>query len=164
MIFQLSKHIRSAFALGALALALVPAASGGTDAATLTASERSLLGEVNAVRRSQGLRPLSVDPALVRVARGYSVTMLRTNQFTHGAMGARLVASGARGPAFGENLAWGTGPYAAAKFVVRSWMNSPGHRANLLRPGWRRIGLGIAKGTFQGYPGASVVTADFAGT
>ena len=164
MIFHLSKHIRTAFALVALALALVPAASARTDAATLTASERSLLGEVNAVRRSHGLRPLSVDPALVRVARAYSVTMLRTNQFTHGAMGARLAASGAHGPAFGENLAWGTGPYAAAEFVVRSWMNSPGHRANLLRPGWRRIGLGIAKGTFQGYPGASVVTADFAGT
>ena len=47
--------------------------------------------------------------------------------------------------------------------LVRSWMNSPGHRANLLRSGWKRIGLGIARGTFQGYPGASIVTADFAG-
>jgi len=164
MFFHLSKQIRAGFALLSLAVVLVPAAAAGTDATTLTASERSLLGEVNAVRRSHGLRPLGVDPALVRVARAYSATMLRTNQFTHGAMGARLAGSGARGPAFGENLAWGTGPYAAAKFVVRSWMNSPGHRANLLRPGWRRIGLGIAKGTFQGYPGASIVTADFAGT
>jgi uncharacterized protein YkwD len=162
MLFHFSRHIRTGCALLFAAVVLVPAAAA--DATTLTASERSLFGEVNAVRRSNGLRPLSVDPALVRVARAYSVTMLRTNQFTHGAMGARLAASGARGPAFGENLAWGTGPYAAAKFVVRSWMNSPGHRANLLRPGWRRIGLGIAKGTFQGYPGASIVTADFAGS
>jgi uncharacterized protein YkwD len=147
-----------------LALVLVPAAGAETAAPALTKSEQSLLGEVNAVRRSHGLRALSVDPALVRVARAYSATMLRTNTFTHGAMSARLAASGARGPAFGENLAWGTGPYAAAKFVVRSWMGSPGHRANLLRPGWRRIGLGIAKGTFQGYSGASVVTANFAGS
>jgi uncharacterized protein YkwD len=164
MFFHLSKDIRTLFALVFLAVVLVPAASAGTQAPTLTASERSLLGEVNAVRRSHGLRPLSVDPTLVRVARAYSVTMLRTNQFTHGNMSARLTGSGARGPAFGENLAWGTGPYGAAKFVVRSWMASPGHRANLLRPGWRRVGLGIARGTFRGYPGASIVTADFAGT
>jgi uncharacterized protein YkwD len=163
MLFALSSHIRVAFVLVFLTALLAPAAAARNSTA-LTGSERSLLWEVNAVRRSNGLRPLSVDPLLVRVARGYSVSMLRTNQFTHGSMGARLAASGARGPAFGENLAWGTGPYAAAKFVVRSWMNSPGHRANLLRPGWRRIGLGVAKGTFQGYPGASVVTADFAGS
>ena len=143
---------------------LAPAASARSQAPTLTAGERSLLAEVNGVRRSNGLRPLSIDRALLRVARAYSATMLRTNVFTHGGMGARLAASGARGPFFGENLAWGTGPYAAARQIVSSWMGSPGHRANLLRPGWTRIGLGIAKGTFQGYPGASVVTADFAGT
>ena len=163
MLIQLSTYIRVAFVVFAVACVLGPAAAARPGGTTLTATERSLLREVNAVRRSNGLRLLSVDPALVRVARSYSATMLRTNAFTHGAMGARLAASGARGPAFGENLAWGTGPYGAAKFIVRSWMNSPGHRANLLRPGWNRIGLGIAKGTFQGYPGASVVTADFAG-
>jgi uncharacterized protein YkwD len=90
--------------------------------------------------------------------------MLRTNQFTHGDMGGRLAAQGARGPRFGENLAWGTGPYASARHIVASWMGSPGHRANLLRPGWRRIGIGAVRGTFMGYPGATVVTADFAGS
>ena len=163
-LMRVSTPIRAALALIVLACALVPAASAGSRAPTLSGSERSLLAEVNGVRRSQGLRPLGVDPALLRAARAYSATMLRTNVFTHGAMGARLAASGARGPFFGENLAWGTGPYAAARHVVRSWLGSPGHRANLLRPGWTRIGLGIAKGTFQGYPGASVVTADFAGS
>jgi uncharacterized protein YkwD len=163
MLIHVSRYIRTAFALLCVGLVLAPAAASRRDAVTLTASERSVLTEVNAVRRSNGLRALDVDPALVRVARSYSATMVRSNVFTHGAMGARLAASGARGPAYGENLAWGTGPYAAAKFVVRSWMNSPGHRANLLRSGWKRIGLGIARGTFQGYPGASIVTADFAG-
>lgn len=159
-----STHIRAASVLILVVCALAPAASARGQAPALTSSERSLLAEVNGVRKSHGLRPLSVDRALLRVARGYSATMLKTNVFTHGAMGARLAASGARGPFFGENLAWGTGPYAKARHIVRSWMGSPGHRANLLRPGWTRIGLGIAKGTFQGYPGASVVTADFAGT
>jgi uncharacterized protein YkwD len=44
------------------------------------------------------------------------------------------------------------------------WMASPGHRANLLRPGWVRVGIGARTGNFLGYPGANVVTADFAGT
>jgi uncharacterized protein YkwD len=43
------------------------------------------------------------------------------------------------------------------------WLASPGHRANLLKPSYRRIGVGVARGTFQGYAGASIVTADFGG-
>jgi uncharacterized protein YkwD len=160
---HVSTYIRGACALILAVCALAPVGSARSQTSTLTGAERSLLAEVNGVRRSNGLRPLAVDRALFRVARAYSATMLRTNAFTHGAMGARLAASGARGPRFGENLAWGTGPYASARRIVQNWMQSPGHRANLLRPGWTRIGLGIAKGTFQGYPGASVVTADFAG-
>jgi uncharacterized protein YkwD len=89
--------------------------------------------------------------------------MLRTGRFTHGAMGARLAAHGVRGPLYGENLAWGVGRSAAARTILRSWMASPGHRANLLRPGWRRIGVGALTGTFLGRRGATVVTADFAG-
>ncbi len=78
-------------------------------------------------------------------------------------MYGRLVQSGARGPMYGENLAWGVRSAATARHVVRGWMTSPGHRANLLRPGWQRIGLGVLKGNFLGYAGATVFTADFAG-
>jgi uncharacterized protein YkwD len=118
---------------------------------------------VNEVRAKHGLRPLKVDPALARTARSYTATMIRTDVFTHGDMFGRLAGSGAAGPAYGENLAWGTGPYATARGVVRGWMASPGHRANLLRPGWNRIGLGALRGNFLGYDRATVVTADFAG-
>jgi uncharacterized protein YkwD len=162
---QLSTYIRASFVVFAAALALVPLGTAGTAGtqATLTQSERSLLGAVNGVRSAHGLRALRVDPALMRVARSYSAHMIRTGTFTHGAMGARLARSGARGPVFGENLAWGVGSRASAASIVRSWMASPGHRANLLRPGWNRIGLGALRGTFQGHAGATVVTADFAG-
>ena len=122
-----------------------------------------MLSVVNEVRGNHGLRPLDVDPALARAARSYTATMIRTDVFMHGDMYGRLVQSGARGPMYGENLAWGTGPFATARRVVSGWMASPGHRANLLRPGWRRIGLGALRGNFLGYPGATVVTADFAG-
>ena len=63
----------------------------------------------------------------------------------------------------GENLAWGTGFRGSAKGIVAAWLNSPEHRANLLRPSFTRVGIGDLVGSFQGYGGANVVTADFAG-
>lgn len=152
----------AACALFAFAL-IGPAAGAANQGTALNQSERSLLSVVNEVRGNHGLRPLKVDPALARAARSYTATMIRTDVFTHGDMYGRLVRSGARGPMYGENLAWGTGAYAAARYIVRGWLGSPGHRANLLRPGWNRIGLGALKGNFLGYSGATVVTADFAG-
>jgi uncharacterized protein YkwD len=157
---QLSTYIRVAFGVVFLAAALVPAAQATT---RLSTDEQSLLRAVNQVRAAHDLRPLRVDPALVRAARSYSETLIRRDVFTHGALGARLARFGVRGPTYGENLAWGTGSRASARSVVGSWMASPGHRANLLRPGWTRIGIGSRVGTFLGYGGATVVTADFAG-
>jgi uncharacterized protein YkwD len=139
---------------------LVAAAPAG--ARSLSTTQSSLLAAMNGARSAHGLAPLRVDVRLVRVARSHSLDMLRHNYFSHGAFAARVRASGARGPVFGENLAWGTG--ATPQWIVGQWLASPAHRANLLRPGFRRIGLGIVTGGFSGYGGATVVTADFAGT
>lgn len=163
-LFQVLTRIRAAFGLIFLVCALAPAAQADSQAPVMSQRERSLLSIVNEVRGANGLRPLRVDVALNRVARSHSATMIRTNVFTHGSMAARLAGSGARGPMFGENLAWGVGAGGSARSLVRGWMASPGHRANLLRPGWTRIGIGALKGSFQGYSGATVVTADFAGS
>jgi uncharacterized protein YkwD len=89
--------------------------------------------------------------------------MLRSGTFSHGAFVARLRSFGVRNPLIGENLAWGSGPYAAAWRIVQEWLASPEHRANLLRPGFSRIGIGVAWGRFLGHAGAAVVTADFGG-
>jgi uncharacterized protein YkwD len=159
-----SKHICAGLLTLAAAVALVQPGAAAPQAVTLTQSERSLLAAVNDVRAAHGLSRLRVDPALQRAARSYSAAMVRSGRFTHGAMGARLAAHGARGPLYGENLAWGVGRSAAAGSIVRSWMASPGHRVNLLRPGWQRIGIGAVKGSFLGHRGATVVTADFAGS
>jgi uncharacterized protein YkwD len=158
---QISTYIHRLLLVVFLTFALAPAAHAAT---TLTQSERSLLGAVNDVRAAHNLQPLKIDVKLLATARAYSATMIREDIFTHGAFAARLARSGARGPAFGENLAWGTGRAASARHIVRMWMGSPGHRANLLRPGWERIGIGARTGNFLGYPGATVITADFAGT
>ncbi|HEY5661788.1 MAG TPA: CAP domain-containing protein [Gaiellaceae bacterium] len=116
---------------------------------------------MNAVRKSHGLRPLRVDFHLVSAARGHSSDMMRRQYFAHGAVAGRAVAAGAHGPLFGEDLAWAT--RITANWVVGAWLASPEHRAILLRPGFRRVGIGYAFGTFIGHGGAGVVTADFAG-
>jgi uncharacterized protein YkwD len=158
-----ARQICAALLVFLAAVGLVQAATAAPQATKLTQSERSLLAAVNNVRAAHRLRRLTVDPALQRVARSYSATMIRTGRFTHGDMGRRVGGSGARGPAYGENLAWGTGSYASARTIVANWMRSPSHRANMLRAGWTRIGIGAVNGTFMGRRGATVVTADFAG-
>ena len=46
----------------------------------------------------------------------------------------------------GENLAWGTGKFSTARGVHDAWMQSPGHRANILKPAYRELGIGIRVG------------------
>ena len=128
-----------------------------------TTAERALILEVNRVRAAHGLRPLRLDLTLERAARAHSRTMIRTGVFSHGSVTRRLASFGARGPAVGENLGWGVGSRASAQAIVQGWLASPSHRANLLRPGFNRVGVGRVVGTFAGHGGAAVVTADFAG-
>jgi uncharacterized protein YkwD len=146
------------FAAVLLGILLVPAAGAAPEAS----SEASVLQAVNAARRAHGLLPLHVDSRLRAAARSWSGSLLRANAFTHGDFAGRMRSFHVFGLS-GENLAWGTGSYASAGSVVAMWLASPGHRANMLRPAFRRIGIGIARGTFQGNPGASIVTADFGG-
>ena len=134
----------------------------GLQARNLSGSEVSLLRTINSVRTAHGLAPVRVDIRLVRAARGHSADMLRRQYFAHGSIASRTLAAGARGPMFGENLAWGT--RVTAQWVIDKWLASPSHRAVLLRPGFRRVGIGITFGTFAGRNNAAVVTADFAGT
>jgi uncharacterized protein YkwD len=143
------------------ALALLWPATAG-QAGRLSGSEASLVRTINSVRTSRGLAPLRVDVRLVRAARGHSADMLRCQYFAHGSVAGRARAAGARGPVFGENLAWADG--LTAQWVVNKWLASPSHRAVMLRPGFRRVGIGIVFGPFAGRGGAGVVTADFAGT
>jgi uncharacterized protein YkwD len=159
---QISKHIGVVFTviLVLLALTLAPASQAATKQSR---AEASLLEAVNGVRGAHKLRPLRVDPALVRAARAHSAALLRRNVFEHGAFASRILHYGGRGPTLGENLAWGVGSRASARSIVNAWMHSPGHRENLLRPGWNRIGIGALNGRFLGHRGAVIVTADFAG-
>jgi uncharacterized protein YkwD len=89
--------------------------------------------------------------------------MLRTGTFAHGAFARRIRRVGVHAPRIGENLAWSSGPLAAAQTIVAMWLASPAHRANLLRPGYRLVGVGALRGAFDGQSNALMVTTDFAG-
>ena len=123
----------------------------------------ALLAVMNEVRVAHGLRPLRADRRLERAARLHSATMLKTDTFYHGAFAARIRRVGVRAPLVGENLAWGVGRLSRARSIVRMWMASPGHRRNLLDPGYRLVGVGALRGDFGGYRSALMVTTDFAG-
>jgi uncharacterized protein YkwD len=148
--------------VAALLLALL-AASSAHAARISAAAEARLLAAMNGVRGAQGLRPLRFDGRLRRAARLHSIDMVRRHYFAHGAFALRLRLCGVHDSTIGENLAWGTGWRASASSIVSEWLASPPHRAVLLRPDFRRVGVGAADGPFAGLGGARVVTADFAG-
>jgi uncharacterized protein YkwD len=143
--------------------AVLALASPAAALAGMSRSETSLLREMNRVRAQHHLGALRFDTHLQRAARAHSREMLGDGVFAHGAFGSRMLQFNVTGNLAGENLAWGTGFRGSAQGIVIAWLKSPEHRANLLRPSFTRVGIGNLVGTFQGYGGAHVVTADFAG-
>jgi uncharacterized protein YkwD len=143
-----------------LATLLVAAPAG---AAPMSSGERSVLAEMNRVRAQHGLAPLRFDATLQRAARAHTRSMVARNVFAHGDFASRMRQFGVRAPYLAENLAWGSGSASSPQALVQMWLNSLSHRRNLLRSGFRRVGVGALMGTFGGASGARVVTADFAG-
>lgn len=153
MLFRIAKTV---VPVAVAVTALAGPASGATSASML-------LREMNAARMARNLPPLRSDANLQRAAQSHSADMLRRSYFGHGDFALRMRRFRVAGSFAGENLAWGVGNLAAAKAIVAQWLASPGHRKNLLRPGFRRVGLAAVVGSFSGYSGATLVTADFAG-
>ena len=60
-----------------------------------------------------------------------------------------------------ENLAWGSGTLATPRSIVRQWMQSPGHRANVVKRAYREIGVGVVTGVPSDRGAGATYTADF---
>lgn len=109
--------------------------------------ETEVVRLTNAQRTAHGCPALKIDDRLVKAARAHSTDMIAEQYFSHtGSDGsnfvAREVAAGyPRRSASAENIAWG---YRTPKDVVDGWMNSPGHRANILNCGSVAVGVGVA--------------------
>lgn len=101
----------------------------------------------NAVRRRHSLAPLSVNAQLRRAAEDYATVLVQRDWFDHigpdgSTVDGRVEAMGFQGWSYlAENLAKGAGPGDPAD-VVAGWMNSAGHRDNILSPKLREIGVG----------------------
>jgi uncharacterized protein YkwD len=134
--------------------------------ATVSAAVLCLL---NGERRDRGLVPLKLNPRLARAANVQAQDMVARGYFSHEnpegknstdrIRAAGYMRSGGRWTV-GENLAWGTEELSSPRGLLNAWMNSPPHRANILRPAFREIGIAIAMGTPEGKqdPGATVAT------
>jgi len=175
------RHAAAAAAIVAGLALLAPAAAladdgcPGADTVVAPQDSGALAGPtlclLNTQRAAAGLEAVSVRPALTGAAAAFSAQMVGGSFFAHRAPGgpdlvARLRRAGYLGPrttvwVVGENLAWARATAATARGIVAAWMASPAHRANILEPGFRDIGIGIAGGT-PGDAGAGVtVTTDF---
>ena len=109
---------------------------------------------LNRERTQRGLRPLGLNALLSSASLAHSEDMVKRDYFEHATPDGRSVVDRlralgyARGGAAstGENIAYGVGDKSTPASIVRTWMNSPGHRADILRPTFTEIGIGIALG------------------
>ncbi|MFD3873222.1 CAP domain-containing protein [Streptomyces sp. NPDC058623] len=124
------------------------AGSGGSGGSTSGDSESAVLALVNKERATAGCGPLTANAKLNSAARAYSDTMARSGVMSHtgpdgSTMTTRVEAAGYAWSRLGENIARGQADAAA---VMSAWMNSSGHRANILNCAFREIGIGVHKG------------------
>jgi uncharacterized protein YkwD len=117
-----------------------------------TVMEKRLIAKINETRAAHGLRKLRVGPVLQRGAHAWSRHLMRADSFHH----SSTLAAGT-----GEILAWGTCAWFTPLRAVRMWLNSPSHRALLLRPGFRYVGAGWTSGNWRGYNCVEMAVARF---
>jgi uncharacterized protein YkwD len=108
---------------------------------------------VNDERARFGESPLTEDPRLSGAAAGHSRDMDERHYFEHVSPGGQtllmrvqasgFIPKGRVGYTLGENIAWGTLWLGTPHSIVKAWMDSPGHRANILNAGFRYTGIGI---------------------
>lgn len=118
-----------------------------TTTSDINAFEQEVVKLTNAERTKAGLAPLQTDDKLMAAAREKSQDMQTKNYFSHtsptfGSPFDRLKALGISYKSAGENIAQGQ---RSPQEVVQAWMDSPGHRANILNGSFTHIGVGYVK-------------------
>jgi uncharacterized protein YkwD len=133
----------------------------------LRRSRDATLCLLNRVRSRRGLPPLRLNPKLSRAASRHSLDMVRHRYFAHDSRNGRSAFDRMRATHYvprnaawwlGENIGWGSGSLEQPIAMVRAWMHSPPHRANILSSHFRDIGIGIAVGAPVGGGGATYTT------
>ena len=163
-------------ALCALLAAAAPSASAASACQAASAKPaqagkraivRATLCTINAERGRHGLSPLRLNRRLSRAAAAHAGDMDSRNYFAHDSLdGGSFVdrirragyLNGAKSWTVGENIAWGSQRRGAPRMITQMWMNSPGHRANILSSSFREIGIGVSYGAPVSGLGAPAAT------
>lgn len=119
-----------------------------TQSTSIAQMEGQVRDQINQIRQQQGLQPLRQNEKLAQVARSYSRRMAEQNFFSHTSpsgdtMVERVQAAKIFYFAIGENLFTSTNIPQPVPAAIEGWMNSQGHRENILRPEYRETGVGI---------------------
>jgi len=142
-------------ALDASAAAQACTAAASRGASAIDKLEGNIGCFINRERTRRGLRPFGFNDRLAKAAGGHARDMVRHCYFAHTSPAGSTVAGrvrrtgylkGARRWTAGETIAWMSPRDNPGRTVVRMWLNSPPHRALLLSPELREVGLGIARG------------------
>lgn len=125
-----------------------PASSRCATPARAGAEASSVIASVNAQRKAAGLSAVKMSPALMKTAQAHACDNAARGGISHvGTDGSNLTQRLRRQNYLirtaAENTGWG---FANAGVAMNYWMKSPGHRANILNPAMKEIGLGLADG------------------
>lgn len=124
-----------------------------TKVSSSTLLEQLVIVETNKERTQRGLKPLSTDTKLAVIARKHSVDMQSKDYFEHESPSGcdpecRIDNAGYEWQSYGENIQWMSGYHLSvqlmAEMIVDGWMNSPGHRVNILNPEFTHVGVGVS--------------------
>jgi uncharacterized protein YkwD len=127
-------------------LVLALAASSICSTPTSLPVERAVCEITNTEREKSSEVPLQLDAHLSDIARNFAADMRARKYFSHvtpegATMQSRLKNGSVIYRYAGENIAMG---YRDAQYVMDGWMNSPGHRRNILTEQFRKIGVGVS--------------------
>ncbi|MFC9049695.1 CAP domain-containing protein [Streptomyces anthocyanicus] len=117
----------------------------GSGSGSTGGAEAQVLALVNEERAAAGCSPVTANSRLTRAADDYSDVMASSGVMSHtgpdgSTMASRVEAAGYQWSALGENIAQGQ---ADAASVMEAWMNSPGHRENILNCSFKELGVGV---------------------
>jgi uncharacterized protein YkwD len=174
--------LRLALGFAAIAALAVPASSAAASSCpnsgvlagttSVAAFNDSVLCLLNNQRTANGLAPLSSNDELAAAALGHSASMKANSYFQHdspdGTSFSDRIAEtgylrGAQRWVVGENIAWGSLTLGTPQALMTAWMNSPEHRANILEPAYKEIGVGTVWGSPNNpnTVAAAIVDTDF---
>ena len=124
---------------GSACVKKAPPQQPGINNCGMNSMEKEVLALVNQERKKYGLNPVQCHPSIVQASRSWSSSQCRSGRISHNNFSSRVRAIGLQYRSAGENVAAG---YQTPEAVVRGWMNSSGHRKNILSSRFTHLGNG----------------------